>query len=78
MVCNCDKYLKVSRERMKQLVEGSRQAPGDSGTGVLMDGSSSALGFRCPDPTTCRAVAMGSESLHRAAKNAVGFAALGL
>ncbi|KAM6316013.1 exonuclease mut-7 homolog [Podargus strigoides] len=30
-VCNCDKYLKVSRERMKQLVEGSRQVPGDSG-----------------------------------------------
>ncbi|XP_027559141.1 exonuclease mut-7 homolog isoform X2 [Neopelma chrysocephalum] len=25
-VCNCDKYLKVSRERMRQLVEGSRQA----------------------------------------------------
>ncbi|KAJ7417383.1 hypothetical protein BTVI_33109 [Pitangus sulphuratus] len=24
-VCNCDKYLKVSRERMRQLVEGSRQ-----------------------------------------------------
>ncbi|NXX19189.1 MUT7 Exonuclease, partial [Podargus strigoides] len=32
-VCNCDKYLKVSRERMKQLVEGSRQVPGDSGAG---------------------------------------------
>ncbi|NWQ96381.1 MUT7 Exonuclease, partial [Burhinus bistriatus] len=32
-VCNCDKYLKVSRERMRQLVEGSRQAPGDSGAG---------------------------------------------
>ncbi|NXN31977.1 MUT7 Exonuclease, partial [Nycticryphes semicollaris] len=32
-VCNCDKYLKVSRERMKQLVEGSRQALGDIGTG---------------------------------------------
>ncbi|NXJ69465.1 MUT7 Exonuclease, partial [Rostratula benghalensis] len=32
-VCNCDKYLKVSRERMKQLVEGSRQALGDTGTG---------------------------------------------
>ncbi|NXP04919.1 MUT7 Exonuclease, partial [Thinocorus orbignyianus] len=34
-VCNCDKYLKVSRERMKQLVVGSRQALGDSGTGCL-------------------------------------------
>ncbi|KAM6047327.1 exonuclease mut-7 homolog isoform 10-T14 [Theristicus caerulescens] len=32
-VCNCDKYLKVSRERMRQLVEGSRQAPGDGGAG---------------------------------------------
>ncbi|NXA21482.1 MUT7 Exonuclease, partial [Ibidorhyncha struthersii] len=32
-VCNCDKYLKVSRERMKQLVEGSRQARGDGGVG---------------------------------------------
>ncbi|NXW44003.1 MUT7 Exonuclease, partial [Nyctiprogne leucopyga] len=28
-VCNCDKYLKVSRERMRQLVEDSR----DSGAG---------------------------------------------
>ncbi|XP_027522770.1 exonuclease mut-7 homolog isoform X2 [Corapipo altera] len=25
-VCNCSKYLKVSRERMRQLVEGSKQA----------------------------------------------------
>ncbi|NWU50427.1 MUT7 Exonuclease, partial [Dromas ardeola] len=32
-VCNCDKYLKVTRERMRQLVEGSRQAPGDGGAG---------------------------------------------
>ncbi|NXU51218.1 MUT7 Exonuclease, partial [Turnix velox] len=32
-VCNCDKYLKVSRERMRQLVEGSRQALGDGGAG---------------------------------------------
>ncbi|NWW23133.1 MUT7 Exonuclease, partial [Falcunculus frontatus] len=24
-VCNCNKYLKVSRERMRQLVEGSRR-----------------------------------------------------
>ncbi|NWU69543.1 MUT7 Exonuclease, partial [Pterocles burchelli] len=32
-VCNCDRYLKVSRERMKQLVEGSRMAPGDGGAG---------------------------------------------
>ncbi|NXE25434.1 MUT7 Exonuclease, partial [Ardeotis kori] len=34
-VCNCDKYLKVSRERMKQLAEGSRQAQGDGGAGCL-------------------------------------------
>ncbi|XP_075026297.1 exonuclease mut-7 homolog isoform X4 [Calonectris borealis] len=34
--CNCDKYLKVSRERMRQLVEGSRQAPGDGGAGCLV------------------------------------------
>ncbi|NXT18837.1 MUT7 Exonuclease, partial [Syrrhaptes paradoxus] len=32
-VCNCDRYLKVSRERMKQLVEGSRMAPGDGDAG---------------------------------------------
>ncbi|NXJ52175.1 MUT7 Exonuclease, partial [Spizaetus tyrannus] len=32
-VCNCDKYLKISRERMRQLVEGSRQAPGDGSAG---------------------------------------------
>ncbi|XP_032858920.1 exonuclease mut-7 homolog isoform X3 [Tyto alba] len=35
-VCNCDKYLKVSRERMRQLVEGSRQAPRNSSTGCLV------------------------------------------
>ncbi|XP_049688241.1 exonuclease mut-7 homolog isoform X2 [Accipiter gentilis] len=34
-VCNCDKYLKVSRERMRQLVEGSRQALGDGNAGCL-------------------------------------------
>ncbi|XP_074465188.1 exonuclease mut-7 homolog isoform X8 [Larus michahellis] len=34
-VCNCDKYLKVTRERMRQLVEGSRQAPGHGGAGCL-------------------------------------------
>ncbi|NWW53886.1 MUT7 Exonuclease, partial [Pedionomus torquatus] len=38
-VCNCDKYLKVSRERMKQLVESSRQALGDSGTGKRVGAS---------------------------------------
>ncbi|NXQ81624.1 MUT7 Exonuclease, partial [Nyctibius grandis] len=32
-VCNCDKYLKVSRERMRQLVKGSGQAPGDGDAG---------------------------------------------
>ncbi|KAF1505573.1 hypothetical protein FQV17_0006607, partial [Megadyptes antipodes antipodes] len=35
-VCNCNKYLKVTRERMRQLVEGSRQVPGDGGTGCLV------------------------------------------
>ncbi|KAM6047776.1 exonuclease mut-7 homolog isoform 3-T4 [Chlamydotis macqueenii] len=34
-VCNCDKYLKISRERMKQLAEGSRQTQGDGGAGCL-------------------------------------------
>ncbi|XP_065504509.1 exonuclease mut-7 homolog isoform X3 [Caloenas nicobarica] len=34
-VCNCDKYLKVPRERMRQLVAGGGQAPGDSPTGCL-------------------------------------------
>ncbi|NWX27181.1 MUT7 Exonuclease, partial [Notiomystis cincta] len=32
-VCNCNKYLKVSRERMRQLVEGSRQASGEHSEG---------------------------------------------
>ncbi|NWH47384.1 MUT7 Exonuclease, partial [Fregata magnificens] len=32
-VCNCDKYLKIPRETMRQLVESSRQAPGDGGAG---------------------------------------------
>ncbi|XP_072739293.1 exonuclease mut-7 homolog isoform X5 [Ciconia boyciana] len=35
-VCNCNKYLKVSRERMRQLVESSRQAPGDGDAGCLV------------------------------------------
>ncbi|KAM7087547.1 exonuclease mut-7 homolog isoform 7-T10 [Ciconia maguari] len=35
-VCNCNKYLKVSRERMRQLVEGSRRAPGDGDAGCLV------------------------------------------
>ncbi|XP_064892243.1 exonuclease mut-7 homolog isoform X5 [Columba livia] len=34
-VCNCNKYLKVPRERMQQLVAGGGQAPGDSPTGCL-------------------------------------------
>ncbi|XP_042734748.1 exonuclease mut-7 homolog isoform X7 [Lagopus leucura] len=32
-VCNCDKYLKVPKERMRQLVEGSRNSLGDNSTG---------------------------------------------
>uniref|UniRef100_A0A8C3QX34 Exonuclease 3'-5' domain containing 3 n=1 Tax=Cyanoderma ruficeps TaxID=181631 RepID=A0A8C3QX34_9PASS len=32
-VCNCNKYLKVSRERMRQLVEGSRQVSREHSTG---------------------------------------------
>lgn len=31
-VCNCNKYLKVPKERMRQLVEGSKHSAGDSGT----------------------------------------------
>lgn len=47
-VCNCDKYLKVPRERMRQLVEGSRQALGDSGAGKRVG----TEGWeRCSDPT---------------------------
>ncbi|XP_017690127.1 PREDICTED: exonuclease mut-7 homolog [Lepidothrix coronata] len=33
-VCNCDKYLKVPRERMRQLVEGSRQVSQEPSAGV--------------------------------------------
>ncbi|KAM7033633.1 exonuclease mut-7 homolog isoform 2-T7 [Acridotheres tristis] len=32
-VCNCNKYLKVSRETMRQLVESSRQASGEHSAG---------------------------------------------
>ncbi|NXW82494.1 MUT7 Exonuclease, partial [Alopecoenas beccarii] len=32
-VCNCNKYLKVPRERMRQLVAGGGQASGDSPAG---------------------------------------------
>ncbi|NWZ36448.1 MUT7 Exonuclease, partial [Brachypodius atriceps] len=32
-VCNCNKYLKVPRERMRQLVEGSRQVSGEHSAG---------------------------------------------
>lgn len=32
-VCNCNKYLKVSRERMRQLVEGSRQVSREHSAG---------------------------------------------
>ncbi|KAM4760890.1 exonuclease mut-7 homolog isoform 4-T5 [Cyanocitta cristata] len=32
-VCNCNKYLKVSRERMRQLVEGSTRASGEHSAG---------------------------------------------
>ncbi|NXC56574.1 MUT7 Exonuclease, partial [Aleadryas rufinucha] len=34
-VCNCNRYLKVSRERMRQLVEGSRGASGELSAGCL-------------------------------------------
>lgn len=44
-VCNCNKYLKVSRERMKQLVESSRQELGDgSGRGELASTAGPCLG----------------------------------
>ncbi|NXE41459.1 MUT7 Exonuclease, partial [Ptilorrhoa leucosticta] len=32
-VCNCNKYLKVSRERMRQLMESSRRASGELSAG---------------------------------------------
>ncbi|NXR40222.1 MUT7 Exonuclease, partial [Zosterops hypoxanthus] len=32
-VCNCNKYLKVSRERMRQLVESSRQVSREQSAG---------------------------------------------
>ncbi|NXU76765.1 MUT7 Exonuclease, partial [Oreotrochilus melanogaster] len=38
-VCNCDKYLKIPRERMKQLVEDSRLAQGASGPGKFVEPS---------------------------------------
>ncbi|XP_054249187.1 exonuclease mut-7 homolog [Indicator indicator] len=55
-VCNCDKYLKVSRERMKQLVESSRQELGDrSATGcpgaLDHDGTVPACGTAQPSST---------------------------
>ncbi|RMB93569.1 hypothetical protein DUI87_30268 [Hirundo rustica rustica] len=34
-VCNCNKYLKVSRERMRQLVEGSRRVSGEHSAGSV-------------------------------------------
>ncbi|XP_030142810.3 exonuclease mut-7 homolog isoform X2 [Taeniopygia guttata] len=34
-VCNCNKYLRVSREGMKQLVESSRQESGEHSAGCL-------------------------------------------
>ncbi|NXM45273.1 MUT7 Exonuclease, partial [Gymnorhina tibicen] len=36
-VCNCNKYLKVSRERMRQLVEGSRRESGEHGAGEWVE-----------------------------------------
>ncbi|NWU99239.1 MUT7 Exonuclease, partial [Upupa epops] len=41
-VCNCNKYLKVSREKMKQLVEGSRQGMGASSAGRWLSQSCDA------------------------------------
>ncbi|NWH27111.1 MUT7 Exonuclease, partial [Grus americana] len=46
-VCNCDRYLKVPRERMRQLVEGSRQAPGDGGAGKRSRQSCDATAPAC-------------------------------
>ncbi|NXT60760.1 MUT7 Exonuclease, partial [Chaetops frenatus] len=39
-VCNCNKYLKVSRERMRQLVGGSRRELGEHSAG-------------CPESQSC-------------------------
>ncbi|NXG41553.1 MUT7 Exonuclease, partial [Psilopogon haemacephalus] len=50
-VCNCDKYLKISRERMKQLVESSRQELGDgSGRGKCVGTHSWGC---CSAPAPC-------------------------
>ncbi|NXS91086.1 MUT7 Exonuclease, partial [Jacana jacana] len=53
-VCNCDKYLKVSRERIKQLVEDSGQALGDTGAGKRENtslGCNAACDTACPRST---------------------------
>ncbi|NXB13837.1 MUT7 Exonuclease, partial [Rhagologus leucostigma] len=51
-VCNCNKYLKVSRERMRQLVEGSRRASGEHGAGEWVERQS--CGVTVPARDTAR------------------------
>ncbi|XP_039575786.1 exonuclease mut-7 homolog isoform X5 [Passer montanus] len=46
-VCNCNKYLKVSRESMKQLVESSRQVSGEHSAGCPGSQSCSVTGPVC-------------------------------
>ncbi|NXH88959.1 MUT7 Exonuclease, partial [Edolisoma coerulescens] len=48
-VCNCNKYLKVSRETMRQLVEGSRRASGELSAGCPGSQSCGATVAAC-DP----------------------------
>lgn len=69
-VCNCDKYLKVSRERMRQLVEGSRQAPGDGGAGerVGADGWE-----QCTTPAPSLRSRLGLAALGRAGPSRSGW-----
>ncbi|XP_064583669.1 exonuclease mut-7 homolog isoform X1 [Zonotrichia leucophrys gambelii] len=48
-VCNCNKYLKVPRERMKQLVESSRRVSGEHSAG-------------CPGSRSCGATVPGCDT----------------
>ncbi|XP_077643994.1 exonuclease mut-7 homolog isoform X3 [Lonchura striata] len=50
-VCNCNKYLKVSREAMKQLVESSRQESGEHSAGCL---GSQSCSVTMPDCDTAQ------------------------
>ncbi|XP_015500322.1 exonuclease mut-7 homolog isoform X1 [Parus major] len=66
-VCNCNKYLKVSRERMRQLAEGSRQISGEHSAGC--PGSQ-----RCDVTVPARATARpgGAERAERTGQRGAG------